>query len=157
MYKSFKDDEGDTFVWNCNDRKQTSPTTTSATWTNVKDDPAATPSPNITIYGDVPPNNVYAGTYVFTCILKDIYLNVFGDAGTTHVFTMNIIKKPDLVVTGGISDQIFRLPYSYFIVMAAPLSSDVWSLPYSKTLYLNDTVKWTSKLYGDWIYWDEST
>jgi len=138
LYKSFKDDEGDTFVWNCNDRKQTSPTTTSATW-------------------DVPPNNVYAGTYVFTCILKDIYLNVFGDAGTTHVFTMNIIKKPDLVVTGGISDQIFRLPYSYFIVMAAPLSSDVWSLSYSKTLYLNDTVKWTSKLYGDWIYWDEST
>lgn len=33
----------------------------------------------------------------------------------------------------------------------------MWSLPYSKTLYLNDTILWTAKLYGNWIYWDEST
>lgn len=91
LYKSFKDAEGDEFVWNCDDRKQTSPTTAPATWTKVNNDKTAG---NITIYGDVPPDNIWAGSYVFTCILKDIYLDVFGDAGTTHIFTMNVIQKP---------------------------------------------------------------
>jgi len=62
-----------------------------------------------------------------------------------------------LNVLGSISDQNFRLPYSLFTVMTAPLSSDTWSLPYTKTLLLNDTIKWTAKLYGEWIYWDETT
>ena len=124
LYKSFKDDEGDEFVWDCTDRKQTTPTTTAATWTNVRDDKTAG---NITIYGDVPPNNIWAGSYVFKCILKDIYLQAFGDAGTTHIFTMNVIQKPELNVLGSIADQSFRLPYSLFTVMAAPLSSDTWS------------------------------
>ena len=71
LYKSFKDNEGDEFVWDCSNRKQTTPTVTSATWTNVLDDKTAA---NITLSGNVPPNNIWAGTYVFTCILKDIYL-----------------------------------------------------------------------------------
>jgi hypothetical protein len=32
-YKSFKDNEGDEFVWNCTDRMQTSPRINNATWT----------------------------------------------------------------------------------------------------------------------------
>jgi hypothetical protein len=33
LYKSFKDNEGDEFVWNCDDRKRTTPSVTAATWT----------------------------------------------------------------------------------------------------------------------------
>jgi hypothetical protein len=59
--------------------------------------------------------------------LKDIFLQAFGDDGTTHIFTMNVIEKPQLNVLGSIDDQTFRLPYSLFTVMVAPLSSDTWS------------------------------
>ncbi len=114
-YKSFKDNEGDEFVWNCADRKQTSPSTNAATWTQVNDNKAGL---TITLFGNVPPDNNWAGTYVFTCVLKDIYLQAFGDQGTTHIFTMNVIKKPELSILGSMPDKDFRLPYSYYTVIA---------------------------------------
>jgi hypothetical protein len=37
------------------------------------------------------------------------------------------------------------------------LSADIWALDYTKTLLLNDTIKWTDALYGKWIFWDSVT
>jgi hypothetical protein len=154
LYKSFKDDEGDEFVWDCTNRKQITPSVNNATWTLVNDNKVGA---SITLYGDVPPDNKWAGSYKFTCILKDIYLQAFGDPGTTHIFTMNVIQKPELTISGSIPNQDFRLPYSYYTIIAMPLSSDVWTRAYTKTLYLNDTIKWTDPLFGDWIFWDDVT
>jgi hypothetical protein len=77
---------------------------------------------------------MWSGDYEFVCIVKDKWL----DLSTTHTFTMSVIIKPDLIVTGGPSSGSTRLPQEY-VENLSGFSSCPWNLPYSKTLYVNNT------------------
>jgi hypothetical protein len=64
------------------------PSVKTATWTSVNDDPT---NQKITLYGNVPPDNSWAGSYKFTCLLNDVLRAAAGDPPTTHIFTLNVI------------------------------------------------------------------
>ena len=55
-----------------------------------------------------------------------------------YIFTLNVIKKPDLITTGVPLDATTRLPFPYSVVISS-LSSCPWGMDYSKTLYINGT------------------
>ena len=143
---NFIDAENDKIFIDCSSRLMNS--TVNATWTNC-DENATTG--NITIWGNIPGDNNWAGDYVFTIVVTDI----FKDGNfTSYSFTMTVTKKPSIVVTCGVANVTSRLPNGTS-VCTFPCNYDFDGLPYRAILHINNTL-WTNSTYGSWFQWNET-
>ncbi len=145
-YSNFADDEGDTILIDCSDRKQN--TTVPAAWTNCDNNKT---SGNVTLYGTAPKDNSASGTYAFKIVVED----EFKDGNKTeYTFTLTVAPKPKLEVTGGPADVTTRLPNATDVTTAS-YSYDRDNLPYRKVLYVNGSI-WTNSTYFPWLVWEET-
>jgi hypothetical protein len=144
---NFIDHENDKIFIDCSSRLMN--TSVNATWTNCDQNST---TGNITIWGNLPGNNDWAGNYVFTLKVTDVH----NDGNfTQYQFTLTITKKPSIVVTCGVSSVSSRLPNGTSVCTFA-CNHDVDGLPYRALLYINNTL-WTNSSYGTWFQWNETT
>ncbi|CDW85864.1 cadg multi-domain protein [Stylonychia lemnae] len=141
-YSYVTDRENDTVSFICT----TSNTGLSANWITMSIDTQS----DISIKGQTPRNNQYAGTYTFTCQLKDQY---DGDPNT-YVFTLVVHPKPQVQILKTQQDISSLVPKNQTLDLTG-LFKDPFNEPFTISITINSTLYNPSVI--SWLTWNSTT